>query len=54
MTEGLRSPFSGGRLTRAIETTPQLFVLGWCSDYPDPHDRLSTIFHTGSTVTHIG
>lgn len=48
-----RSPF-GGQLIKTQEATPQLFVLGWCSDYPDPYDWLSTIFHTGSTVTHIG
>ncbi|HEY8757544.1 MAG TPA: peptide ABC transporter substrate-binding protein [Candidatus Limnocylindria bacterium] len=48
-----RSPF-GGPIIRTIDATPQLFVLGWCSDYPDPQGWLSTIFHTGSTVTHTG
>lgn len=51
--EDPRSPF-GGQLVKKPETTPQLFLLGWCSEYPDPQDWLSTIFRSNSTVTHIG
>ena len=53
VSEDPQSTF-GGQIVRTIDTTPQLFVLGWCSDYPDPQGWLSTIFHTGSTVTHTG
>ncbi|MDP9246322.1 MAG: peptide ABC transporter substrate-binding protein [Chloroflexota bacterium] len=53
VTEDALSPL-GSRLVTRPEQVPQLFVLGWCSDYPDPQDWLSTIFHGGSTVTHVG
>jgi oligopeptide transport system substrate-binding protein len=26
----------------------EMFVLGWVADYPDPHDFLDILFHTGS------
>jgi oligopeptide transport system substrate-binding protein len=44
----------GIQLVKRLDQLPQLFVLGWCSDYPDPQDWLSTIFHGGSTVTRVG
>ena len=44
----------GSQLVKKIETLPQLFSLGWCASYPDPHDWLSTIFASGSTVTRTG
>jgi oligopeptide transport system substrate-binding protein len=28
-------------------TTPQMFYLGWCADYPDPQDWLTVVFKTG-------
>lgn len=34
-------------LTKDPETTPQMFYLGWCADYPDPQNFLSLVFHTG-------
>jgi len=36
------------------ETTPALFLLGWCADYPDQQDWLTTVFVSNSTVTHVG
>ncbi|MBI3971067.1 MAG: peptide ABC transporter substrate-binding protein [Chloroflexi bacterium] len=36
------------------ETTPQMFRLGWCQDYPDPQNWYSTVFHSKSTVSHTG
>ena len=41
-------------LVKDPKTTPQLFFLGWCQDYPDPQDWYSTVFHSKSTVTHVG
>ncbi len=35
-------------------TTPQIFLLGWCADYPDTQDWLTTVFHSTSTVSHTG
>jgi len=41
-------------LVKDPTTTPQVFYLGWCQDYPDPQDWLTLVFHSSSTVTHIG
>ncbi|HEY9016325.1 MAG TPA: hypothetical protein VIM84_14825, partial [Gemmatimonadales bacterium] len=41
-------------LTKEPATTPQVFFLGWCEDYPDPQDWLSLVFQSTSTVTHVG
>jgi len=41
-------------LVKEPATTPQVFYLGWCQDYPDPQDWLTLVFHSSSTVTHIG
>jgi oligopeptide transport system substrate-binding protein len=42
------------QLVKKAETTPQLFLLGWCEDYPDQQDWLTTVFHSSSTVTRTG
>ena len=42
------------QLVKAAATTPQLFLLGWCADYPDQQDWLTTVFHSSSTVTRTG
>jgi oligopeptide transport system substrate-binding protein len=42
------------QLIKKPEQVPQLFSLGWFSDYPDPQDWLSTIFRSNSTVMHTG
>jgi len=42
------------QLVKKAETTPQLFALGWCEDYPDQQDWLTTVFHSSSTVTRTG
>jgi oligopeptide transport system substrate-binding protein len=34
-------------LTKSLETAPQMFYLGWCADYFDPQNWLSTVFKTG-------
>jgi oligopeptide transport system substrate-binding protein len=36
-------------LTKDPETAPQLFILGWCSDYPDPQNWLSVYFKSTSS-----
>jgi oligopeptide transport system substrate-binding protein len=41
-------------LVKQPETTPALFFLGWCADYPDPQNWLSTVFHSQSTVSRVG
>jgi oligopeptide transport system substrate-binding protein len=41
-------------LVKKPETTPALFFLGWCADYPDPQNWLSTVFHSTSTQTRTG
>ncbi len=34
-------------LTKDIATAPQMFILGWCADYPDPQNWLSVYWKTG-------
>ena len=41
-------------LVKKPETTPLMFRLGWCADYPDQQDWLTTVFHSSSTVTRTG
>jgi oligopeptide transport system substrate-binding protein len=36
-------------LTKEPETAPQMFILGWCSDYPDPQNWLSVYFKSTSS-----
>ncbi len=40
------------QLVKKAETTPALFNLGWCADYPDQQDWLTTVFISNSTVYH--
>ena len=47
-----RTTFS--QLVKQAATTPALFVLGWCADYPDQQDWLTTVFVSNSTVTRTG
>ena len=35
-------------LTKDRETSPQVYILGWCSDYPDPQNWLGTYWRTGA------
>jgi oligopeptide transport system substrate-binding protein len=35
-------------LTKDVETAPQMFILGWCADYPDPQNWLSVYWYTGA------
>ena len=42
------------QLVKRLDTTPALFLLGWCADYYDQQDWLTTVFHSKSTVTQIG
>lgn len=41
-------------LTKDINTAPQLFILGWCADYPDPQNWLSVYWKTGAFGERIG
>ncbi|HSF82369.1 MAG TPA: hypothetical protein VLA49_14105, partial [Anaerolineales bacterium] len=41
-------------LTKDIETTPQVYRLGWCADYPDPQNWLSVYWKTGAFGERIG
>ncbi len=33
-------------LTKDVSTSPPIFVLGWCFDYPDPQNWLSVVFRS--------
>ncbi len=41
-------------LTKDRETAPQMFILGWCADYPDPQNWLSVYWKTGAFGERIG
>jgi oligopeptide transport system substrate-binding protein len=41
-------------LTKDIETTPLIYRLGWCADYPDPQNWLSVYWKTGGFGERIG
>ncbi len=41
-------------LTKDISTAPQMFLLGWCADYPDPQNWLSVYWKTGAFGERIG
>jgi oligopeptide transport system substrate-binding protein len=42
------------QMIRDPETAPQLFLTGWCADYPDPSDWLSPYWRTGTYSDRIG
>jgi oligopeptide transport system substrate-binding protein len=41
-------------LTKDIATAPQMYILGWCADYPDPQNWLSVYWKTGGFGQRIG
>lgn len=41
-------------LTKDINTAPQVYILGWCADYPDPQNWLSVYWRTGGFGERIG
>lgn len=41
-------------LTKDIATAPQVFILGWCADYPDEQNWLSVYWKTGAFGERIG
>ena len=41
-------------LTKDINTAPQMYILGWCADYPDPQNWLSVYWKTGAFGENIG
>jgi len=41
-------------LTKDINTAPQVYILGWCADYPDPQNWLSVYWKTGAFGQRIG
>ncbi len=42
------------QLVKKTDTTPQMFFLGWCADYYDQQDWLSTVFQSTATISHTG
>jgi oligopeptide transport system substrate-binding protein len=42
------------QLVKKSDTTPQAFYLGWCPDYYDQQDWLTTVFDSKSSVSHTG
>jgi oligopeptide transport system substrate-binding protein len=44
-------PTAFSALVKDTATTPQLFYLGWCADYPDPQDWLTLVFKTGGSAS---
>jgi oligopeptide transport system substrate-binding protein len=40
-------PTTFTNLTKDQATAPQMFILGWCADYPDPQNWLSVYWKTG-------
>jgi oligopeptide transport system substrate-binding protein len=41
-------------LTKDVNTAPQMFILRWCADYPDPQNWLSAYWKTGAFGERIG
>lgn len=41
-------------LTKDVETAPQMFILGWCADYPDPQNWLSVYWKSLGFAERIG
>jgi len=41
-------------LTKDINTAPQMFIPGWCADYPDAQNWLSVYWKTGAFGQRIG
>jgi oligopeptide transport system substrate-binding protein len=37
-------------LTENVDTAPQMFILGWCADYPDPQNWLSVYWRSNSSM----
>lgn len=42
------------RLLKERATTPQVYSLGWCADYPDEQNWLTTVFHSTTTISSTG
>ena len=48
-------PIESRAYTAALKqpaTTPQIFLIGWCQDYPDPQNWYSTVWHSKSAIQH--
>ena len=41
-------------LLKKLSTTPLFFRIGWCADYPDQQDWLTTVFHSQTTTSPTG
>jgi oligopeptide transport system substrate-binding protein len=37
---------------KEVSTTPQMFLLGWCQDYPDPQNWYSLVWQSRSAIQH--
>lgn len=44
-------PTAYSALTKKPETTPQVFFLGWCADFPDPQNWHTTVWITKSGIS---
>jgi oligopeptide transport system substrate-binding protein len=42
------------QLVKRLETTPLMFILGWCADFPDQQNWFTTVFHSTTTVSKTG
>ena len=42
------------QLLKKPDTTPQSYFIGWCPDYYDQQDWLTTVFNSKSTISHTG
>jgi oligopeptide transport system substrate-binding protein len=42
------------QLLKKADTTPQSYYIGWCPDYYDQQDWLTTVFDSKSTISHTG
>lgn len=47
-------PTAYSALTKDQKTAPQMYLLGWCADYPDPQNWLSVYWKTGAFGERIG
>jgi oligopeptide transport system substrate-binding protein len=54
MTLNPVEPTTYTALTKDVATAPQMFILGWCADYPDPQNWLSVYWMTGAFGERIG
>lgn len=47
-------PTTYTQLVKKPETLPLMFMLGWCADYYDPQDWLTTVFSSKASTSNVG